>query len=66
MSELMQNEFEQAAAEQTDRGFLTEYWYFLRHHKAWWLLPILILLMLFGELLFFFNYSASTVIYTLF
>jgi drug/metabolite transporter superfamily protein YnfA len=66
MNDLLPSEFEKVAAEQTDRGFLAEYWYFLRHHKAWWLLPIVVLLVLFGALLVLSQTAAAPFIYTLF
>ena len=66
MGETPQSDFEKAAAEQTDKGFLAEYWYFLWHHKAWWLLPVLIMLGLFGAFLLLTQTAAAPFIYTLF
>ena len=35
-------------AEGAQRGFLREFWYFLRYNKKWWLLPIILALLLLG------------------
>jgi hypothetical protein len=66
MGDEPRSEFEKAAADESDRGLLAEYWYFLRHHKAWWLLPILILMLLFGAFLVLSQTAAAPFIYTLF
>lgn len=66
MAEISKCDFEKAAASQTDRGLIAEYWYFLRHHKAWWLLPIVIVLLIFGVFLVLSQTAAAPFIYTLF
>ena len=67
MSNLKQNDFERAAAEQGRHGFLRELWGFMKQNKKWWLLPLLLTLVIFGLLIFL---SSSTglapFIYTLF
>jgi len=60
------NEFEKAAAEQQDRGFLGELWDFLRENKKWWLIPIVVVLLLFGALIFLSSTGLAPFIYTLF
>ena len=66
MGEVPKSDFERAAAKQTDKGLIGEYWYFLRHHKAWWLLPIVIMMLLFGAFLVLSQTAAAPFIYTLF
>jgi hypothetical protein len=66
MGEPARSDFEKAAAKNTDKGILAEYWYFLWHHKAWWLLPILVMLLLFGAFLMLTQTAAAPFIYTLF
>jgi len=66
MAETFKSDFERAASDQSDKGLIAEYWYFLRHHKAWWLLPILIVLLLFGVFLVLSQTAAAPFIYTLF
>jgi hypothetical protein len=66
MSDVPKSAFEKAAAHETDKGILAEYWYFLRHHKAWWLLPLVLLLLLFGVFLVLSQTAAAPFIYTLF
>jgi hypothetical protein len=60
------DEFESAAAQETQRGFVRELWGFLRQNKKWWLLPILIVLLLFGVLIFLSGSGLAPFIYTLF
>jgi hypothetical protein len=60
------NEFEKAAAEQGSSGFLSDYWYFIRHNKKWWLGPIIALLLLLGALTLLGGTAAGPFIYTLF
>jgi hypothetical protein len=66
MGEEPKNDFERAAEQQTDKGLIGEYWYFLRYHKAWWLLPIVIMMLLFGAFLVLSQTAAAPFIYTLF
>jgi Family of unknown function (DUF5989) len=47
-------------------GFLSEFWYFLRHNKKWWLTPVLLLLLLLGVLVILGGSGAAPFIYTLF
>lgn len=61
-----ESEFEQAAAQQSRTGFLSELWGFLRENKKWWLLPILVCLLLFGLLIFLSSTGIAPFIYTLF
>ena len=64
MSNSKQNEFEKSAKEQSEAGFFSELWGFLRENKKWWLLPILIVLLLFGVLIFLSGTGAAPFIYT--
>lgn len=66
MAEISKSDFEKAAANQSDKGLIAEYWYFLRRHKAWWLLPVLIMLLIFGAFLVLSQTAAAPFIYTLF
>jgi hypothetical protein len=66
MKEQPQSEFEKAATESPDGGFLRELWGFLAQNKKWWLLPILILLLLFGLLILLSGTGLAPFIYTLF
>jgi hypothetical protein len=66
MSDSIPSDFEKAALGQKDRGFLAEYWYFLKHHKAWWLVPVIVLLLLFAAFLVLSQTAAAPFIYTLF
>lgn len=60
------NEFEKAAAEEGRRGFLGEFWGFLKQNKKWWLLPILLTLLIFGLLILLSGTGLAPFIYTLF
>jgi hypothetical protein len=60
------SKFEQAAKDQPQTGFLSEFWYFLRNSKKWWLLPIVVVLVLFGLLVLLAGTGAAPFIYTLF
>lgn len=66
MNEPDQSEFEKTAQEQTEAGFLSELWGFLRQNKKWWLLPILLVLLLFGLLIVLSGTGLAPFIYTLF
>ena len=66
MSEKRQSDFEKAAAEQEQGGFLRELWGFLRQNKKWWLLPILIMLLILGLLIVLSGTGLAPFIYTLF
>ncbi len=61
-----QNNFEKAAAEQGQRGFMAELWGFLRENKKWWLMPIVVVLLLFGALILLSSTGIAPFIYTLF
>jgi len=61
-----QSEFEQAAAQQANSGFIAELWGFLKTNRKWWLLPILALLLLLGLLTLLAGTGAAPFIYTLF
>lgn len=58
--------FEKAAADGRDVGFLRELWGFLNATKKWWLLPIIAVVVLFGLLIFLSGTGAAPFIYTLF
>lgn len=60
------NEFEKAAAENSQGGFFSDLWGFLRDNKKWWLLPIVIVLLVFGVLIFLSGTGLAPFIYTLF
>jgi hypothetical protein len=47
-------------------GFLSEYWYFLRHNRKFWLTPVIILILLLGVLVVLGGTGAAPFIYTLF
>lgn len=66
MSEKPTNNFEQMAAQESDRGLIAEFWGFLRENKKWWLLPILLALLFIAALLLFAGTGAAPFIYTLF
>jgi hypothetical protein len=66
MSEKPESEFEKGAAEQSEPGLLSDFWFFLRTNKKWWLVPILVMLLLFGLLVFLLTSSAAPFIYPLF
>ena len=57
---------ERLLQEAPDRGFISEFWDFLRTSKKWWILPILTVLLLFGLLLVMSNTAVAPFIYTLF
>ena len=59
------SDFQQAAAE-PPKGFVGEFWLFLRSTKKWWLLPIIVILLAFGLLLLLSGTAAAPFIYTLF
>jgi len=60
------SEFEKAAAAQTSRGFLREFWDFLKTNKKWWLVPIIAMLLIFGLLILLSSTGVAPFIYTLF
>ncbi len=60
------NEFEQAAAGNSDGSILRELWDFLKHNKKWWLLPIIAVLLMLGVLIVLSGTAAAPFIYTLF
>lgn len=66
MSKQEPNEFEKAARENADAGFIREFFGFLRANKKWWLLPIIIVLLLFGALVLLSGTGLAPFIYTLF
>jgi hypothetical protein len=48
-------------------SLVREFWLFLKVRKKWWLLPIIVVMVLVGSLLVFvFNDTATTEIYTIF
>jgi hypothetical protein len=60
------NEFEKAAREHPEAGFVKEFCYFLLHNKKWWLVPIILVLLLLGLLFWLSASGAAPFIYTLF
>jgi hypothetical protein len=60
------SEFEKAAAEGRQMGFLAETWAFLKDNKKWWLLPIAAVLLVFGALVLLSGSAVAPFIYTLF
>ena len=61
-----QREFEKAAANQPNVGFMAELWGFLMDNRKWWMLPILILLLVLGLLILLGGTGLAPLIYTLF
>jgi hypothetical protein len=53
-------------AERGTSGFLSEFWYFLRHNRRWWLTPVILFLLLLGVLVVVGGSGAAPFIYTLF
>ena len=67
MRDPKQDEFEQAAAEQSHGGILRELWGFMKQNKKWWLLPLLVTLSVLGLLIFLSTSSGlAPFVYTLF
>lgn len=66
MSKPKPSEFEQAAAEQSQTGFVREVWDFMKQNKKWWLLPLIITLVVFGLLVLLSGTGLAPFIYTLF
>jgi hypothetical protein len=60
------NQFEKAAAESGQGGFVRDFIGFLKHNKKWWLLPILVVFLLFGLLILLSGTGLAPFIYTLF
>lgn len=65
MNQQSPNRFEQQAS-QKQRGFIAEFWDFVRHNKKWWLTPVIILLVLAGLLVVLSGSGLAPFIYTLF
>jgi hypothetical protein len=66
VTEKPESEFEKSAAERSEAGLLSDFWFFLRHNKKWWLVPILVVLLLFGLFMLLSGSAAAPFIYTLF
>jgi len=66
MPDPVPNDFERAAAEESQTPLLVELWGFLRANKKWWMLPILIVLSLLTLLIVLAGTAAAPFIYTLF
>jgi len=60
-----QNRFEQQSARK-QRGFVVEFWDFIRHNKKWWLTPVIVLLLVCGLLVVLSGSGLAPFIYTLF
>lgn len=63
---MTENQFERAAAEQTESSLLSEFWLFLRENKKWWLLPMIVVLLLMGALVMLSGTAIAPFIYTIF
>ena len=61
-----QTEYEKTATEESSRGVVGEFWYFLRRYRQWWLLPILLALLALGLVMVMSSSAAAPFIYTLF
>jgi hypothetical protein len=61
-----ETEYEKSAAEESSRGVVGEFWYFLKHYRQWWLLPILLALLALGLVMVMSSSAAAPFIYTLF
>jgi hypothetical protein len=66
MSAQPSSEFEKAAQDNSNQGFISDCWYFLYYSKKWWLLPILLVLALLGAMVLLSGSAAAPFIYTLF
>jgi hypothetical protein len=66
MSDKPESEFEKRAAEPSQEGLLSDFWFFLRTNKKWWLVPILVILLLFGLLMLLTVSPLAPFIYPLF
>ena len=66
MSKPKPSEFERAAAQQPQTGFMREVWEFMKQNKKWWLLPLIITLLIFGLLVLLSGTGLAPFIYTLF
>lgn len=64
-SKKSQNEFEKAS-KNTETGFISELFGFLKTNKRWWMTPIVICLLLLGILLVLGSTGAAPFIYSLF
>jgi hypothetical protein len=53
-------------AEEAPRGFVGEFFDYLKNNKKWWLTPIVIVLLLVGALIILGGTAAAPFIYTLF
>jgi len=60
------NELEKAIARHGDRGFLADYWYYLRHNKKWLMGALFLLMVLLGALTLLGETAAAPFVYTLF
>jgi len=56
-------QFESQASE---KGFLAEFWEFLRHNRKYWMIPVILALLTAGLLVLFSGAASLPFIYTLF
>ena len=54
------------AAEQRQRGIVSEYLAFIQHNRKWWMLPIVLVLMLVAALVILGGTPVGPFVYTLF
>jgi len=65
MSDPAPNEFDKASAAPA-RGFIGEFWYFMKSTKKFWLIPLLVILFGLGIVILLGGTAAAPFIYTLF
>jgi hypothetical protein len=58
--------FEEVARKYSERGFVREFWSFIRQNKKWWMIPMVVVLLLFGVLIVLSGTGVAPFIYTLF
>ena len=56
----------QCESQAGEKGFLGEFWEFLRQNKKYWMIPIILALLAAGLLVLFPSSAAAPFIYTLF
>ena len=66
MDEKRPTEFERAASEHRDPGFLRELWGFQKQTAKWWLAPFLLVLLLLSILALLSGTGAAPFIYAIF
>ncbi|MBT5908327.1 MAG: hypothetical protein HOH25_00900 [Opitutae bacterium] len=66
MSENKKKSFREITEENSQGGFLNQFYEMLMHNKKWWITPIVLVLILFGLLIILGGSSYAPFIYTLF